>query len=686
MINLRSSHNGCLVALTLLSASFASAQTGIAAPGSTGGLVIPSANTLQWGDIALSAGSYEEPGVGLSPKRRNFTMGVGIWPNIELFGRFAEYQDPLPGSTFVNGGPRDLSANLKVRLPMWWKGQPRLAVGVNDVSGGASFFKSIYAVASDDFGPVEWTLGFAKGSPRNGAPLDGIFGGVQYKFGDTGLSLLAEHDGQQKHIGVRYQSQGFASLAGSRFLVTAQRSLGARDPAGKDIDSSSVGLGVIVPLGQFETRRAEVRVEKPLPAIDTKPSSAIQPTAADRLDALTKALVGAGFERVRVGMLGATLMVEYENHRYGQSEADAMGIVLGLAAELAPANTRRVSAVTLKAGLRVYESSVDVGTFRRYLRDGDAAPSRADLSIDRAPSYEQKEVKWAQAAPGRHAPIRVEVRPDIGYHLGTEVAAFDYSLAVAFQAAMPVWQGGEVVATYIQHLANSKFYEPGLAWGDEKQRTGLKALTLQQTFWIGQHVFGNVGVGKYDYDNFGIQGDATVFVPGSSDVVRLRAAVYDKNPTKTNPQRIQAGASYRWVPQASTWLEAGIHQYGDGTRGPSLVLTRWFGDVGVHMHYSRGGTRQYAGLDLTIPLTPRRGAELGPVAFNGEGQFRRGIRTRILNATNTVAIDAARDIQLEYSSETNQLNGGRISQKYFVSQLPRMREAFYLYGREQLPN
>lgn len=673
-----------VAAIITCSASWADSG-GIAATGVSGGLVIPTARVLEHGEAAGSFNNYQEPKLGLNSRRRNFSLGFGLIPGVEFFGRYAEYQEPLPGSTFINGGPRDISANVKVQLPQFWRWQPKLAVGINDLSGGANFFKSKYAVASEDFGPLSVSLGYAIGNPRNSSPLDGLFGGLQYRIGQTGVSLLAEYDGQQRHVGARYESPGIELLGGARFLATLQRSSGATNAAGRSNDATSSAVSVIIPLGHNSDRRTTFKPENQLASISPDNAGAMAPTALDSQDALLRALNGAGFERVRVGMLGQqNLLIEYENHRYGQSEADALGIVLGLAAELAPKGVRRVSAVTLKAGVRMYEAAVDVAIFRAYLRDGDLSQARTSLTIDRAPAYDSAAIAWAKPEPSPKAPLRIEIQPDVLYHVGTEVASFDYSLALAIKAAMPVWRGGEVQATYVKQFSNSKLYEPGFVWGDERQRTGLKSLTLQQSFWLNPSVHASVGAGKYEYNNAGVQAQTSLYVPGGEDVVRLRAAVYKDRPTVTNPQRVQLAASYRWVPNNSTWVEAGFQQFGDGGRGPTLVLTRWFGDVGVHMHYRRSGDRQMAGLDVSFPLTPREGSAVGPVPINGTPMFQRGIRTRILNPTNDVRFDGARDIQMSYDADAQLLNSGRFSQRYFVSQLPRMREAFFLYGRDRL--
>src|SRR5690606_21160589 len=99
-------------------ASSAVAQgTGISAKGMTGGLVIPSAYVLPSGTVAFTGGNYMEPRIPHPDKRQNYSFGVGLFPYVELFGRFAEYQYDGPMRAWRNTGPRDLSANIKVQIP-----------------------------------------------------------------------------------------------------------------------------------------------------------------------------------------------------------------------------------------------------------------------------------------------------------------------------------------------------------------------------------------------------------------------------------------------------------------------------------------------------------------------------------------------------------------------------------------
>ncbi len=681
---------GCVLVVLLLFTGVAQGQqTGVSALGVTGGLVIPSAFVLEPGTLVFSAGNYREPRFGSSSRNRNYSFGVGLVPYVEVFGRFGDYTNPPPAGSLLGSGVRDLSANIKVQAPPFWPELPNVAVGFNDVSGGAAFFKSRYVVASDQIGPLRWSLGYASGTPitntaGQGTVFKGGFGGAEFLLAGTGASALAEYDGQRTHLGLRYYSPKLASLGNAHLVGTLQRSFGARNPAGQKADASSFAVSLVVPLGKDESK-----LEAPinaLPALDAKPvNAAVAPTAQDRLDSLQRALVAVGLERVRVGTLANNVVVEYENQRYGQNEADAVGIVLGLAAEHAPVGVQRVYAITLKAGLPMFEMSVDVPAYRLFLRDGNAANARANMSFDRLPEYRQADVKWVSELPSRRSPVRIEIKPDFNYTVATEVGAFDYSLAANVQGIVPVWQGAEIYTSLIQRLTNTDNVDPGRVFQGIRQQNGLKVAALQQSFWVGDSVQANVGVGRYNYGAFGVQAESTVYLPDTSDVVRLRGSRFNRAVIEGGNTKSAFSGAYRWVQSPTTWFEAGYQAYSDGTRGPALSMTRWFGDVGVQVFYRKGGDRQFAGLELSIPLTPRQGDAPSTVQFSGTQRFEKGIRTRLTDsnsAANVVDSNAVRDIQIDYNSEVRQLNSGRVGYAYFASQIYRMREAFFLYARQ----
>jgi hypothetical protein len=661
----------------------------------SGGLVIPYAEVLAPGTFALSYGNYQESQLGTYATQQNLSFGIGLLPHVELFGRYTNYVNPNPESIVVNG-IRDLSPNIKVQLPTPWTNGPKLALGLNDASGGAVNFRSRYLVLSDQYGPWSASVGYAQGAiAYNREPtFDGVFGGVLWRVGNTGLSVLAEHDGQHRHAGIRWQSAPLESLGRAQLVGSVQRSFGAANPDGANANGSRFAMTLLLPFGDNEARRAALQTHpsQALPPLDSKPdATAMQPTTDDRLASLRQALIAVGLERVRVGLreggLGTLLMVEYENHRYGQNEADALGLVLGLGAELAPKGTQRVHAVTFKEGLRLYETSVGVAVYRSFLRDGPASHVRDSLSWDRLPSDQATQTRWLDPQPSAASRLRIEIKPDLNYTLGTEVGAFDYALAANIQAAVPLWQGAQLYSSYLQPVGNSPNMDAGAAFDISRQRRGLKTVALQQSLWLGKQVLTSLAAGRFYHDALGVQAEAIVFVPASDDVVRLRGARYNQAAGGIDGLDRAFAASYRHMLTPVMWLEAGVQRYSDGSNGPSIEWNRWFGDVGVQLYFRKGGERQFAGLQLSFPLTPRRGMEPGPVFLSGASQYAQGIRTRLTSssqAANLVQPSAVRDLRLETSLDTAQLNAGRFSQPYFKEQVFRMREAFFLYAKDGL--
>jgi len=673
---------------------------GVASLGATGGLTIPSAYVLDTGDLALSLGNYQDPKLGTFSRQQNYTLGVGLLPRVEVFGRFAEYTNRLavpPGAPNFSG-VRDISANVKWQLPLDLRGLPKLAVGATDLSGGAVFFSSKYAVASDEYGPLRWSLGYARSTPAlrqtGGAKvLDGVFGGAELKLGTTRATLLAETDGTQKHAGVRYYSEMLPWLGDAQVIGSVQRSFGATNRAGRNADATSFNVSLVVPLGaDDETRKARVEaIDKPLPPLtQAHAAGGMVASAQDRLDDLGRALRAAGLDRVRVGTLGNELVVEYENYRYLHNEVDALGVVLGLAAEYAPAGIGRVHALTLKAGQEVSETSVDVAAYRAFLRDGDAARVKDTMGFGRLPGYDDGAVQWAAGdAQGgaRRTKLRVEIKPLLNYTLGTEFGAFDYSLAANVRGTANLWKGSAVYADVVQRLANTENMEPGRVFESSLHRNGVKTVALQQSFWLGSRIFASVGVGQYNYDFRGAEGEGMFFVPYNDDSLHFKGS-YLQHKDNVIPRLVEAYAgSYRWRFNPETWIEAGYQQYTDRSTGPAVSLTRWFGDVAVQLFARKGGSNTFVGLELSLPLTPRQGMGAAPVQFTGTPRFAQSIRTRLTNASNAgnfVDDRVVRPVDLNYKPEVELLNSGRITPAYIKGQVQRMRESFFRHAREQL--
>ncbi|MCV2368628.1 YjbH domain-containing protein [Roseateles oligotrophus] len=707
--------------MSLLLAPFlvaAQAQTaGISSLGVSGGLATPNAEVLGNGLAALSFGNYQDPRRGDFDQRLNHSLGFGFLPGLELFGRFAQHKG-FNGVRAASGNEIvDLSVNLKWQIPRLLDGVPNLAIGATDIAGGANYFGSVYAVASDHYGPLAWSAGW--GNSQNASTsnrpkvLNGAFGGLELSLFQTGLSALLETDGAQRHVGARYRSQAMPGLGDTRFIATVQRTQGGRDFMDQARGLTSVNLSVVIPLQREPGQRQQAMAgEKSLPALlalqPSSSESSVAPSAssppmvapqssnpaptadAPRMLALAQALQRSGLSGVRIGAAGASLIVEYENKSYLHNEVDALGVALGLMAERAPQGIARLVAYEMKLGLSVAKTTVDAASYRQFLRDGARAPVQATLERELAPAQGASGVtEWVQAGEESHwSRFGLEIRPLLNYALATEVGAFDYSLAANFRASAGLWRGAKVFADWVQRVDNSKQFGPGGAFGTQLHRDGLRNVVLQQSFWLGPQIFLSAGIGRYDYRGWGAEGTAIYRLPGRDDSLLFKAKAVNQAELYPGIKRDSSAMSmaYRLVWSDDTWLEAAVQRYSDGSTGPELMMTRWFGDVALSLVARQGGSKRFVGAELSLPLTLRRTMPLGSLRLTGTSRYTQTFRIRAASAGSPglLSPNAVRPADLSYKPEVEWLNSGRYSAHYLAGNLDRLREAFFLYGLPQI--
>jgi hypothetical protein len=99
----------------------------------------------------------------------------------------------------------------------------------------------------------------------------------------------------------------------------------------------------------------------------------------------------------------------------------------------------------------------------------------------------------------------------------------------------------------------------------------------------------------------------------------------------------------------------------------------------VHLNYRISRGRRYAGLELSVPLTPRAVPTLGWMHISGTPQWRRGQRTRLTDSTtanNWIEPGSAREYSPAWNLDTQVFYGGRLGPAYVLQNVARMREAY----------
>jgi hypothetical protein len=720
------------------SASAHAADPALNAFGQAGGLVIPYAFALPEGTVEAQYNNYIDPRYGKQATGSQVYWGaVGLLPYVELSAGLANYPANVhvPFSNEDRTVLRHLMADVKVEVPKFFKYQPSIAFGISDIGGQTHFFRSKYGVVSQAFGPVTLTAGYGQGDR-----LDGLFGGAQVSLWNTGLSLLAEDDSKTPYAGFRYQSPRISWLADANVIGTFMRSIrstggvsprtsfsvGIQIPLGKRFSSARCADGLCkgpqVPVAQtadadddgpirlaslqpVDMRAATVNnntlAAAPITYVPplqsyasvmlsdvtaVKSSDAQSPAIPEALDTsaldeIAAQLFAAGLERVRVGMSGRNLVVEYENHRYNQNEADALGIVLGVASVNAPHGTDTIHVVIKKANEPLGEVIVDCDAFAQFVAGGAPTAASASMTMRARPTYDADSIAW-HGNEHTHGLTRIQIEPIVSYLYGTEYGNFDISLGANIEGFVPLWRGAELYASYIAPIYNTKNMDEGRVFSNYRLRGGLNAVALAQSFWIIPQVFNVASVGKFDYSYVGVQNETTVFVPGRPDLIRLRLAYLHHEPGHDElPSVKNAELTYRWVqPSWKLWIEAGVARFVGGDKGPVATLTRWFDDVSVSVHGEHSGQGTFVGAAISFPLTLRQGMKPGISQVYGSEEFRLDFRTRV-GSTNYLSANGAENMTFPYSTQQFLLNQGRFSGEYFSTQLYRMRDAYLRYGR-----
>ena len=673
----------------------------ITVSGASGGLLIPDGRVLNDGVVSLGFNNFVETRFANAARGENYVFAIGLFPLLEASARLANY--PIAGAKGYGAFyASDLSANMKLQMPRLFQMQPDIAFGINDMGGGAPMFQSKYLVASQSFGELRVRLGKAKGD----AHVNGWLGGAELALGESGLSVLTEYSNHFSSGGVRYRSPAIALLGDARVNLTLQRRFGDAAIDGVKVERTSFGVSLAIPLGDKSRAVIVPKVisdavwtmpsgVKDSPSVNVNkvsaapagkvPSQAAMVSAAEMsiedLRPLQVALEKAGLERVRVGLAGQRLVLEYENHRYNQNEVDAIGVVFGLAVRLAPSSVAQLAAVTKKAGLALYETRADRSRFQRFIDDGDVYDARVGFDVVYRPA-EDVSVQWLDVQEGKRGYSRVVLQPKLASFVGTEVGVFDYSLAAKVDAIVPAWKGAEVMMSYVSHLADSENVRPGQVFEYAKLRSGLQSATVSQAFWITDQLLNVTTAGKFLFDHRGVQNETVLFVPGRGDLARFEYTKLHYETPLVTGTKVTMGLSYRWNYQPwNLWVEPAYNQYVGNDRGPSLRISRWFGDVQAQAYLRRSESTTFAGFRLAFPLTGRQGMAPGWSQLNGSSQFSYGLETRLATPgeCNCIQAGIAEEIPLASSLRNSLLNQGRVGKDYFSSQLSRMREAALLF-------
>lgn len=561
--------------------------------GYSGLLESPDASVTPEGEIRIHYNNDVESVAALPTTRtidtaENYLFSIGLWDRVEIGGRLAmAYRDT--GRRRVR---TDLSGHLKVRLLEWRN--LAVAAGIADFAGEAQNLEARYGVGTltlPAFRNARLSLGFGAGPDR----LDGVIAGAELPI--TGFaSLVADYDAEEANYGVKVHHR-FSNG------ITLRGTAGGTTASGFD---PSIGVTVALPLSLSQSA--------PAPQ-STGRSASPRPSTANRPLQVT---VGGGRDNVpepaepqgpRIDD-STTVLVSTDTPRNSLIKWQRAGLINaeGRVADGAG------SAVEYRYGIPL----------RELTPDGDVRWSST----------------WRRLPDILEMPLRAELRvePFLRSIVGTETGAFEYALAAdsSARAQLPAGLGGYL--TYTSAITESDDFREGGRFARRQQESALRESAIQWALHpapglITLATYGQTRIEELDYDFMHLE--AALLLGGGTHRLRYAYGDYEPFDALNFPERTTKIAEYRYFwrePQVLFEVQHG--EYFFDQEGTKLEISRFFGDIAVHLFYHRDDDdREQAGFGFTVPLTTSGEPRVGPVVATGAHDWRYAISTTINDET-----------------------------------------------------
>ncbi len=611
-----------------LSAPAAAIAERLSLEGFTGYLSTPSAFSQEPGTAQLL---FTDARTRDLRPTRTWLLSVGWIRYLELGGRITD----------VPGRLTDLSLNLKLELPLDLLA-PRLpvavAVGAQDEGGAAPRFRTRYAVASGRLGPLTASLGFGTGPDR----MEGLFGGASLALAGW-LELLAEWDTRDANAGLRLSvplsGVGLPLRLGGMGRVSL-----THEPV-----AAAWAATLEVPLWLNAGPQGREPVSYPEPDAGEPGPAGGEDGPLARLEA---ALVAVGFEEVRAGRDGATVVVEYENGRFHHAEADGLGVVLR-EAERAGLAGEPMAVVMKRSGLRVLEIALGGG-------GGEAAWTFAPP---------ERPARWVSARPRNRLPLhaRLVLAPGLVTFVATERGVLDFVLSFRPDLVLPLWSGATGFARADLPFAWSDDFGDGGVFRIYRPRPRLVHALLHQAIPLGRGLMVMVGAGVFRTSDAGglaevlwtlLDGDLALGAQGS----------WTADDSRRQHRAYTASARFRLDP-LDLWGRVRGGRFAGGDEGVALELWRWFGDVRVGLTFTRTELSM-GGVFLTLPLTPRRGMRPGWIQVRGDSRWEHAVGTVVGEDANPLRTGLGVPPLAPWNLESSFLDFGRVSRGGLAGTLP----------------
>jgi len=630
----------------------------LALPGFTGSIRTPNANIATPGKIYYQYNNANDANSSLD-NTYNHVFAVGINSHIEVGGRLTDWYNNNR-VTNVGGtlpGKRDLSGNLKFRLPRMNNYLPDIAIGIQDFGGEAVNFRSTYGVMSKTISKATLSVGHAKNDSLSN--LNGHFGSLDIQVSPA-VKFKADYADKTFAFGVGIDTQKITKIPLSVQVAAEEQNDGKWNEL--------VGVTLTLPLDKKFGKAASKNKQLKLTSQERNTTQFIQ------------ALEAQGLVHTRLGTLNNVDVVFIENNIYNHSYLDALSVVLGNAYKYL-GGKKSVQIALSKQNQPLLVVQVNMHEYGKFINGKTSNIKTTTKSWFPAKGSFNKVTWLATSKHAKRSPINIRIQPEVRSNLGSEWGVFDYSAALRADIKIPLGKIADVVVSGSVPVVNSDLYDDGAAFANRRHESKINHAVVQKLIKPSPAttVLASAGYSTVNDEEFVLGQLEGAHNLSNGNRQLFAKATYFKNNNAGDDHYIAAGGIKQHLNFLNMDAEVSYGQYYDETRGVKAKVSKFFDDTELSAEIKYVNTDDLSGrLSISLPLTPRKDKIIGNTVVRGSKSWNYAVETTIKDpiivGSNRARPNYMLDPELSYTLEKDYLDKDRLSPSHFMDNIDQLKQ------------
>jgi hypothetical protein len=277
------------------------------------------------------------------------------------------------------------------------------------------------------------------------------------------------------------------------------------------------------------------------------------------------------------------------------------------------------------------------------------------------------------------------ISPTLVSAIGTEYGSFDMDGGININAVLPLWTGAIVETNQVKPLGvGTRGFEQGGAFYASRLKPATSRTLIHQLVNVpsfNTQARLSLGTAYTTWD--GHQVETSTQSDNGRHRLGLTAGSFKNDNLSANNHKNYELATYRYAhdDRMSTVTELTTGKYWGGDKGWSIGQRFWHGDTALNIYLRRTRMTEtaplvsFAGLQLSIPFTPRVNKGLQHLALRGTNQWTYTLESRVFDRENLLT-GGYGEVPRMGDSLIQTFNRDRNSSRYLESSLMRAMSAY----------